>query len=390
MDGLHHSKQSKKARSRSRVRVHHTMVERSSPLIEGLQNEPEQSTSSLLLPTSISLPPAAARASHSTAAIAAAQISFTADGIARVCISAVEPTSNASTSQRSPTSAVIAVAQIVPSSSQPGSVHVKLGTMLCGCSSNNSNSSGGGGSVGQRLPVGSDVLHTSVESKVLNFAPAVAAGAAAAIEAGEEKGSCGAEAQAPAAAVVESTAADDVAIEGPAATVTEVGDADGPFAAPSPSPVKKKKTRKRQSFHPATKRAGPKYTLARPRVKRGLHGTIDLDVTGQTHRAYSNASNAVRNRKPPQKPPERKKGEEFSHDAWLAAQMALTADMNAKYEANTPSKTSKKAGAGDEPYVPKQRKTQRAKQKPRPSAMGLRPGFDYALERRFEHAPSAL
>ena len=53
MDGLHHSKQSKKARSRSRVRVHHTMVERSSPLIEGLQNEPEQSTSSLLLPTSI-------------------------------------------------------------------------------------------------------------------------------------------------------------------------------------------------------------------------------------------------------------------------------------------------------------------------------------------------
>ena len=146
--------------------------------------------------------PAASWASHSTAAIAAAQISFTADGIARVCISAVEPTSNASTSQRSPTSAVIAVAQIVPSSSQPGSVHVKLGTMLCGCSSSNSNSSGGGGSVGQRLPVGSDVLHTSVESKVLNFAPAVAAGAAAAIEAGE-KGSCGAEAQAPAAAVVE-------------------------------------------------------------------------------------------------------------------------------------------------------------------------------------------
>ena len=146
-------------------------------------------------------------------------------------------------------------------------------------------------------------------------------------------------------------------------------------------------------WHPTTKRAPPARAnnggrrLANGRRSGLGNERLNLDVTGTTHRAYSHASNAVRNRKPPQKAPERKKGEEFDPDQWLKEQMALTAQMSQSYESNTGG--SKKSGGGASGggggasggYVPKQRKTQRARQKPRAQALGMNPMH----MPRFEH-----
>ena len=95
-----------------------------------------------------------------------------------------------------------------------------------------------------------------------------------------------------------------------------------------------------------------------------------------THRAYADAKDAVRHRKPPQKPPEAK--EKFDHEKWAREQMALTNQMNALYNTKPP-----KPAAG-EAYVPKQRKTQRAKQKPRTQgSLGIR-----AATRELRHGSS--
>ena len=146
--------------------------------------------------------------------------------------------------------------------------------------------------------------------------------------------------------------------------------APGEPASPPKKAAKKKTTR----FHPSTKR-GPttkpgsaaKGGFMKPtqaskgggggrRGRRPAPVVIDLDVVGQTHRAYSDAKDAVRNRKPPQKPPERK--EPFDQEAWTKAQMELTNDLNKTYNTKPP----KQSTGG---YVPKPRKTQRAVQKPR-------------------------
>jgi len=126
------------------------------------------------------------------------------------------------------------------------------------------------------------------------------------------------------------------------------------------------------SFHPATKRTS---RASRPHAagggKRGRAKpvAIDLDVVGQTHRAYSDAKEAVRNRKPPQKPPEVKDKEPFDQERWLREQMALTSDLNARYNTPPPKPPKPPKPEKGEPYVPKPRKTQRAKQKPRGRAV---------------------
>lgn len=141
----------------------------------------------------------------------------------------------------------------------------------------------------------------------------------------------------------------------PAATVGVAA----PPAPPSPPPEKRKKAKKSMRFHPKTKRGdGPR----RNHVPGGGRHTrapkhISLEVTGTTHRAYSNASNAVRYRKKPQGPPVRK--EKFNHDRWLQEQMRLSAEMNSMYSPPKPKKEEAKPGE----YVPKARKTQRAPRK---------------------------
>ena len=162
--------------------------------------------------------------------------------------------------------------------------------------------------------------------------------------------------------------------------------AAGTAEAASPAKRKKKKKQATVRWHPATKRAPGKPLNGRKHVNGRRSGLgnerLNLDVTGTTHRAYSSASNAVRNRKPPQKPPERKKGEEFDPDQWLKEQMALTTEMAQKYEANSGGggkKSGASGGASGGGYVPKQRKTQRARQKPRQQGLGINPMH------RFEH-----
>ena len=101
--------------------------------------------------------------------------------------------------------------------------------------------------------------------------------------------------------------------------------------------------------------------------------TIDLDVKGTTHRAYSDAKEAVRNRKPPQKAPEDKT---FDAKKWAKEQTALTSDLSNMYDKYKAKPKTNRNAKGE--YVPKQRKTQRAVQKPQRGsqvANPMRPGF---------------
>ena len=92
---------------------------------------------------------------------------------------------------------------------------------------------------------------------------------------------------------------------------------------------------------------------------------VDLDVVGTTHRAYTDAKDAVRYRKAPKKPEQAK--EPFDQAKWLAEQQALTDSMSAMYfvDNNTSKALPKQGRAKSAEYVPKVRKTQRAVQKPR-------------------------
>ena len=134
------------------------------------------------------------------------------------------------------------------------------------------------------------------------------------------------------------------------------------------SPQQKKGKKKKRvgkdgvSFHPNTKRTtrAPR-ALAGGRRGRPKPVVIDLDVVGTTHRAYTDAKDAVRNRKKPQKPPEDLKN--FDADKWSKEAEAFTSDLSNMYDKyKAKPKTTRDAKGA---YVPKARKTQRAKQKPK-------------------------
>ena len=126
----------------------------------------------------------------------------------------------------------------------------------------------------------------------------------------------------------------------------------------------------RVSWHPNTRRGNARHGAAAgkraaSRSSKVAAHAIDLDIVGTTHRAYADAKDAVRNRKKPAPPPP-KADTPFDKDKWAAEQAALTRELNLLYKP--------KPAAGE--YVPKPRKTQRAKQRPRqPNAalpIGLR------------------
>ena len=295
-----------------------------------------------MLPASHWLPPAAApqaavptssigRRGVSTEPVVHAELRIAANfGHARVSI--VPKLSSGSHYERQPmdvATAVVVVARVAPAATSGVRVRLDALLVLTGSSSSSSSSSmqGRGGPLSSLGLSSASSAHARPTHGLHTAAPSAAFAPTAAPELAREPAPSEPAASEPAPS---EPAASEPAPSEPAASEPAAASAAGP---------KKKRLRKKQSFHPATKRGGPKHTGAtRSRVKRGLYGSVDLDVTGQTHRAYSNASNAVRNRKPPQKPPERKKGEEQTHEQWLAAQMALTAEMSAKYEPNAGSK----------------------------------------------------
>ena len=133
-------------------------------------------------------------------------------------------------------------------------------------------------------------------------------------------------------------------------------------------------------FHSTAKRANskhPRSTLMSGGPNGGGMG-INLDIKGETHRAYSNARNAVVNRAKPDGPP----AEVLDKEKWEAEQTALTGVMMAAYgqaggNGKSRGSKSKRTARG---YVPKPRKTQRAKQKSRqiqnPSIMLYRTSVD--------------
>ena len=100
-------------------------------------------------------------------------------------------------------------------------------------------------------------------------------------------------------------------------------------------------------WHPSTKRTAPKRD-------NKASSSIDLSVTGQTHRAYKDASSAVLFRKPPQRPPEDgalliTEPNAALPKAWLQEQISLTQAMLGAYGsagAGAGSK-SKQAGRSD-------------------------------------------
>ena len=143
--------------------------------------------------------------------------------------------------------------------------------------------------------------------------------------------------------------------------------AGAPSAADASSPAKKKKkVKKTARFAQGTKRGVPSYAaptkaagVRRGRNQRGQRNwTPDLDVVGMTHRAYTDAKDAVRNRKKPEKP--QAPINQFDQEKWEWEQIALTNELNETYKVEP-----KKPKDTKEPFVPKQRKTQRAVQKPR-------------------------
>lgn len=168
------------------------------------------------------------------------------------------------------------------------------------------------------------------------------------------------------------------------APAVETAAAPAPAAPSAAAPTVTKRKVKRSKgapsvrWHPTTKRGVPPRrnasAAAGVQARRRKPAHIDLDVVGQTHRAYSEANDAVRHRKPPQKPKVDKNREPFDQEKWMREQMALTNAMNARYSVQRPT--------GE--YLPKARKTQRAKQKPRQTvdAIGLR---DLG---RFSHGPA--
>ena len=133
------------------------------------------------------------------------------------------------------------------------------------------------------------------------------------------------------------------------------------------------------SFHPTTKNILRQAKRAAKRAA-GASPMVDLTPQGNTHRVvYGKASEAVLHRAPPQKPvlPEDSDEAPLQGKEWLAAQMELTRQMTeayapcAKGAVQEEAETKKDAPAGA--YVPKPRRTQRAKQKPQPTNRLARP-----------------
>ena len=118
------------------------------------------------------------------------------------------------------------------------------------------------------------------------------------------------------------------------------------------------------SFHPETRKI-----VRQPRKS----GAIDLATVGNTHRVYENAKETVMHRAPSEKPMH-EDGDEapLEGSAWLEAQWKMTEAMNAAYGASISAALVKpKQGLQEETsrrddqtgeYVPKPRRTQRAKQ----------------------------
>ena len=123
----------------------------------------------------------------------------------------------------------------------------------------------------------------------------------------------------------------------------------------------------RVSFHPSAN------LLEKPKGLRG--GRVDLNVTGQTHRAYADSSSAVANRAAPQAPVDVNSMTlaltHRSKDKWTADQQELTSAMMSAYGDVGARGVSKGASMQGEDavsdevrseYVPKVRKTVRAQQ----------------------------
>ena len=101
----------------------------------------------------------------------------------------------------------------------------------------------------------------------------------------------------------------------------------------------------------------------KPPARRKASANIDLNVTGQTHRAYTDSNNAVRNRKPPKKPKDIEKTlAAFDSDKWLEEQMALTAAMSASYGNNSNASEKKPMEALMNRPMRTRRRTSKSKQ----------------------------
>ena len=172
-----------------------------------------------------------------------------------------------------------------------------------------------------------------------------------------------------AAAVAAAAAADAAANEAAAgAPTTAMSDSLPPAkplkpAARRPKAVKKKGRQATVRFHQTTKAVdsapNPSPTRKQRRGK-AIPRSFDLDARGNTHRVFENANEAVINRvKPDATPPP----DNPDKDVWQAEQAALTNAMLAAYgQAGSAAKTRKARQKSSREYVPKARKTQRAKQ----------------------------
>ena len=141
-------------------------------------------------------------------------------------------------------------------------------------------------------------------------------------------------------------------------------------------PAPRKPVHHRKASSPGTMRVSfhQDALLKKPKGLRG--GRVDLNVTGQTHRAYADSSSAVANRASPEAPVDLSTMTlaltHRSKDRWVADQQELTDMMASAYgDAGSGVRVGKGAGMQGEgvvadevrkEFVPKVRKTVRAQQ----------------------------